>query len=610
MTTQNDYLHYETIHESTTEPSTQKTHFKQTPIPKPAAPPPPSILLSPKHRAPPPPLSPRVNGLNDVQQPSLVNDPSTDSVHNLDSKTIIEKKIEFKRNVDTIHREELHKDDGVLPLQSPQIIQRPRSFSDTYGKLKEVPSTFNVSAEKKKKKKKFGLFGKKEEDIIISDPEGFSITISMRSGSSSNPLSRFDGKSEKALYPLNPPLPLLNKRDVSSEKEYFDLIDEIEKEQLFFDEWSSPVVPNEKWEMNYSNDWEKKSLVTTSCIEDGYYIEIGEGACTTNTDLKDYLIVDITSDFNYFNKFVKGNPDAEHYILTEEPTALSIIPATHNGFRRGIVMNKKGEIRCLLPNELEKIKEFKVAFPDLSHGDFYKLSKQNKEKFENEIARIEIMNSISHYKFGILYCQSGQCNEDQMFGNTEGCPAFYKFLDLLGNKIELHGFNKYRGGLDVSSGSTGIYSYFTEYLSYEIMFHVSTLLPEQPGDLQRVEKKRHIGNDVVVIIFKEQGNNWQDQFNPKCLTSQFNHIFIVVQPEINTKDNMGYFITVCCKSSVNPFPPFMTTTHYSHDEKTREFILRKAINAERTAMFSTAFKGNATKTRKKQLSLLFESLED
>ena len=57
------------------------------------------------------------------------------------------------------------------------------------------------------------------------------------------------------------------------------------------------------------------------------------------------------------------------------------------------------------------------------------------------------------------------------------------------------------------------------------MFHVSTMLPFSALDLQQLERKRHLGNDVVVIIYKEG-----DQlFDPSCLHSEFNHIFIVVQ---------------------------------------------------------------------------------
>lgn len=61
------------------------------------------------------------------------------------------------------------------------------------------------------------------------------------------------------------------------------------------------------------------------------------------------------------------------------------------------------------------------------------------------------------------------------------------------------------------------------------MFHVSTLLPYQEKDLQKVnlpnirvtpkvERKRHIGNDIVVIIFNE-GNN---PIDPSVIASHYN----------------------------------------------------------------------------------------
>ena len=53
------------------------------------------------------------------------------------------------------------------------------------------------------------------------------------------------------------------------------------------------------------------------------------------------------------------------------------------------------------------------------------------------------------------------------------------------------------------------------------MFHVCTMLPFQEHDAQRVERKRHIGNDVVVLVFKEQANE-TDYFDPQILTSHFN----------------------------------------------------------------------------------------
>ncbi|ELP91230.1 rap GTPase-activating protein, putative [Entamoeba invadens IP1] len=492
--------------------------------------------------------------------------------------------------------------------QSPQSIQSPQNVQlENCTQVKDVQKK-DKKDDKKEKKKVFGIFKKKDkhadEDFVISEPTGFSQILSIKPDSKSeNPLVKYDGKTERAMIPLNPPITLLNKRTIKSPEEYFELVTEMHNSQLLFDEWSSPVVPVEKWEMKYAEGWETRAVITNDCVKEGYCIEIGRGAATNSTDLKEYLIVDITSDFCFFERYVKGNPQAEHYTLTDEPTVLSVIPGVNNGFRRGIVMSKRGNIRCLIPNEIVKMKEFKPAFPDLTKGVFSKVV--DVDKFEKEVARYENMAAITHYKFGVLYCQKDQTNEDDMFGNTTPVPAFYKFLDLLADKVTLQGFDKYRGGLDVKSGSTGAYSYFTQYLCYEIMFHVSTLLPEQPGDLQRVEKKRHIGNDVIVFIFKEAGND-SNKFNPMCLTSQFNHVFIVVQPDTNTEDNEGYTINVGCKSSVNPFPPFMTSAYFKHEPATREFLLRKAVNGERTSMFSTAFKGNATKTRRQQIVMLFQ----
>jgi hypothetical protein len=110
---------------------------------------------------------------------------------------------------------------------------------------------------------------------------------------------------------------------------------------------------------------------------------------------------------------------------------------------------------------------------------------------------------------------------------------------MMGDTIQLKGFKGFRGGLDVRNDSTGTRSVFTRFHSVEIMFHVSTLLPFFPKDAQQVppsslspfpllpffsqngsqvERKRHLGNDIVVIIFVDG----KTPFSPKTITSEFN----------------------------------------------------------------------------------------
>ena len=53
---------------------------------------------------------------------------------------------------------------------------------------------------------------------------------------------------------------------------------------------------------------------------------------------------------------------------------------------------------------------------------------------------------------------------------------------------------------DDGSGETSVY---TEFQDHEVMFHVSTLLQYDETDAQRVQRKRFIGNDIVVIVFMD-----------------------------------------------------------------------------------------------------------
>lgn len=50
----------------------------------------------------------------------------------------------------------------------------------------------------------------------------------------------------------------------------------------------------------------------------------------------------------------------------------------------------------------------------------------------------------------------------------------------------LAGFDKYKGGLDTVHDLTGLYSVYTNWRGIEIMFHVSTQLPYESHDPQKV----------------------------------------------------------------------------------------------------------------------------
>lgn len=106
------------------------------------------------------------------------------------------------------------------------------------------------------------------------------------------------------------------------------------------------------------------------------------------------------------------------------------------------------------------------------------------------------------------------------------CLLNAKPIIIFLNLPDLYFCSSYRGGLDTQFGQTGEESLYEQFRDMELMFHVSTLLPFKQNDSQQLERKRHIGNDIVAIIFQEENT----PFCPDIIASHFLHVYIVVQP--------------------------------------------------------------------------------
>uniref|UniRef100_A0A3P9JN37 Rap-GAP domain-containing protein n=1 Tax=Oryzias latipes TaxID=8090 RepID=A0A3P9JN37_ORYLA len=205
------------------------------------------------------------------------------------------------------------------------------------------------------------------------------------------------------------------------------------------------------------------------------------------------------------------------------------------------------------------------------------------------------------FKFGIIYQRFG---EEELFNNNEETPAFTDFLQLLGDTVELQDFKGFRGGLDVSHGQTGSESVYTVHRQQEIMFHVSTKLPFTEGDMQ--QRKRHIGNDIVALVFQEDAT----PFVPDMIASNFLHAFIVVQVEEPCTDNTVYKVSVTARDDVPLFgPPLPTPAIFRKGPEFREFLLTKLINAELACYKSDRFARLEERTRAALLDSLHEELQ-
>ncbi|NXW91480.1 SI1L3 protein, partial [Alopecoenas beccarii] len=179
--------------------------------------------------------------------------------------------------------------------------------------------------------------------------------------------------------------------------------------------------------------------------------------------------------------------------------------------------------------------------------------------------------------------------------------------------------------------STGTHSLYTTYQDYEIMFHVSTMLPYTPNNRQQVEppnwpfssplwalrpdhplpchpqllRKRHIGNDIVTIIFQEPGAL---PFTPQNVRSHFQHVFIIVRAHQPCTDRVSYSVAVTRSKDVPPFgPPIPAGVTFRKSDVFRDFLLAKVINAENAAHKSDKFRTMATRTRQEYLRDLAEN---
>ena len=106
------------------------------------------------------------------------------------------------------------------------------------------------------------------------------------------------------------------------------------------------------------------------------------------------------------------------------------------------------------------------------------------------------------FKFGLIYQRAGQITEEELFGNRTHSAAMDDFMGMLGQRVSLADHKGYRGGLDTTHGQTGEESLYEVFQNREIMFHVSTLLPFTETDRQQLQRKRHVGNDIVAVVFQ------------------------------------------------------------------------------------------------------------
>jgi hypothetical protein len=144
------------------------------------------------------------------------------------------------------------------------------------------------------------------------------------------------------------------------------------------------------------------------------------------------------------------------------------------------------------------------------------------------ISTFDRISAVDSYKVGVIYIGEGQTNERDILMNDIGSPAYTSFISDLGTLCRLKDAKFNTGGLDTRDNMDGEFTYSWRDRCIELVFHITTMMPtNRDDDMTYPNKKRHIGNDFVNIVFNDSGL----PYNFDTFPSAFNYVHIVISPE-------------------------------------------------------------------------------
>jgi hypothetical protein len=447
----------------------------------------------------------------------------------------------------------------------------------------------------------------------LSEPEHNKSSTTEVSNTSRNPVQHISerltttesskGTGSNAQSPSYSVPPLKNKRDSDDESVELSLSMSAKPEQ-------QKSTNEKKSELRWfpKGDSDK---ISVKVMSSNYVIETGESLNffdTFSPQNLELLEIDSFEDYTkfFYHKahvnFAGGHNEIGPFfvsVLTEEKDSKedgyrTLVRTPRGDYR--LFLKSPSELTCENPKQVQKalLREKYQQLPWLCESKFEIVSDST---YTDDFAMLENKLVVNTLKVGVLYVKPGQTKENEMLSNDMGSEAFEEFLSFLGEKIRLKDWDKFAGGLDTKKDSTGTHAIYTTYSKVEMIFHVSTLLGNPQRDRTDPEwiqeKKVHIGNDIVVLVYLE-GNQL---FEPDSIISQFNHVFIVIQREPDDYRTL-YRLTVVTKKGVEPTPPAIPAgSVFERSPEFRKLLLAKIANTERSAYRSLGFEGPLQRMR-------------
>uniref|UniRef100_A0A3Q1FIH0 Tuberin n=1 Tax=Acanthochromis polyacanthus TaxID=80966 RepID=A0A3Q1FIH0_9TELE len=189
------------------------------------------------------------------------------------------------------------------------------------------------------------------------------------------------------------------------------------------------------------------------------------------------------------------------------------------------------------PSNAEKISGLSPSFVflQLYHSPFFG-NEANKplllpktQVIDRAVKVLDQMPPYDTHKIGVVFVGAGQVNNEvAILSNEYGSNRYATLLTGLGKLIHLKDCDPdqiFLGGLD-QYGDDGEFTYCWHDDIMQAIFHIATLMPNRESDKGCCNKKRHIGNDFVMVVYNDSG----EDYKLGTIKGQFNFVEVIIKP--------------------------------------------------------------------------------
>lgn len=198
------------------------------------------------------------------------------------------------------------------------------------------------------------------------------------------------------------------------------------------------------------------------------------------------------------------------------------------------VENDTQDYIAVLPDDVTGRTYGRVAVPRPSSAlgsmDIVTLP-ENDDAVTRAIQAFDRTSALDSHKAGLIFVGERQKSEEEILLNVSGTPDYREFLEDIGTLRKLKGATFNSQGLDRAEDADGEFTIVWNNAATELVYHITTFMPNHSDpSLTIPNKKRHIGNDFVNIVFNNSGSD----FDFNTFPSAFNYVYITISPSERT----------------------------------------------------------------------------